>query len=305
MLAALVSAIAMPGAAQAASGSTSPPAAQPAIPPDLAALEQKMLALQISSERFSVTMSVSENPHPKGLGGVGPVFGRASAIVSSIFTAAGEVGFAPVRASFQVSFLGLHYNARLIGSTLYIEEPSLARIDGGRPWLELPDERLGEAIGGGPSAEAEGGLEPASGFGATVDTIARATSIQEVGASSVSGQAANEFALVIPVERIGKLSHRQLRALHKVFAPDLDVQLFLAEDGLPLRERLVFTLRHRRGRLIEQSDVLAVDVPVQVQAPPAAETLTDAALKKLLSRRAKHRRKIVAVHHGRRHSKRR
>ncbi|HTZ85707.1 MAG TPA: hypothetical protein VMB05_03475 [Solirubrobacteraceae bacterium] len=274
-------------------------------PPDLQALEQKMLALQITSERFTTSLAVSETPRPKGLGGVGPIFGRASALLSSVSTAAGEIGFAPVRASFQVSVLGEHFNARLIGTTLYIEEPSIARVDGGRPWLELPDEHLGSAVGGGPSAEAEGGLEPAGGFQATVQTIARATSIQEIGRASVNGQAATEFALTIPLERIGKLSHRQLQVLRKLLVPRVHLQLFLAEDGLPLRERVAFTLRHGHGRLIEQSDVLAVDVPVEVQAPPAAETLTDAGLKRLFREQAKHRHKVAARRRGPRHAKKR
>lgn len=303
--AALTSAVVGLGVARAAPPSPAPSVAPAATPPDLSALEQKMLALQISSERFSTTLSVSENPHPKGLGGVGPIFGKASAIVSSLFTASGEIGFAPLRASFLVSVFGLHYNARLIGSTLYIEEPSLARIDGGRPWIELPHEHLGGAIGGGPAAEAEGGLEPSGGFAAAVQTIARATAIQEVGAVSVDGQTATEFALTIPLQQIGKLSHRQRHALHKLFAPDAHLQLFLAADGLPVRERLAFTLRHGRGRLIEQSDVLAVDVPVQVQAPPAGETLTNAALERLIRKRARHHRKAVAKRHSRRHSKKR
>src|SRR5262249_20206501 len=84
---------------------TTHPAVPVVIPPDLQALEQKMLALQLASERATASLSVSETPSPTGLGGgFGHVFGKASAFTTALLTMSGEVSFAPQAANLQLSF---------------------------------------------------------------------------------------------------------------------------------------------------------------------------------------------------------
>jgi hypothetical protein len=284
----------------AAAGATLRPAPVVA-PADLQALEQRMLALQLTSERVTASLSVSETPKPTGLGGgFGHVFGKSSALTTGLLTMSGEVSFAPQAANIQMSFFGLHMNARLLGSTLYIEEPELARLDGGRPWVVMPNQHIGSAVGVGPSADAEGGLEPAASFKSVVETIAHAQSIEEVGPVTVNGRATTEFKLAIPFERLGKLRRSQARLLHRLFAPVANVELFIAEDGLPVRTRIAFRVRPKKGQLIVQSDVLATDIPVLVEAPPAAETIGEAQLRQLLRKRL-----ISAERRGKNHGKHR
>jgi hypothetical protein len=74
----------------------------------------------------------------------------------------------------------------------------------------------------------------------------------------------------------------------------LRIELFLAETGLPVRTNVVVVARHGKGELIEQSDITAIDMPVLVQAPPAAETIEAAELHRLLRRRV---RRLAARHH--------
>jgi len=100
------------------------------------------------------------------------------------------------------------------------------------------------------------------------------------------------FKLAVPIAALQKPAHsRKARARarreRKLFAPLLRVELFLAETGLPVRTSIVIVARHGKGEVIAQSDVTAIDVPVVVQAPPAAETIEAAQLHRLLRRRAR------------------
>ncbi len=283
-----------PGARASAPAASPPPPAPPAaVPPELQALEQKMLALQVSSERFSSTISIAEKPKVKGpIGGFNHIFGHAGSIVTPLITAAGEVSLGPPpAASFTVSFLGITTSARLIGSTLYTHEPALARIDGGRPWVEERDQSIGQALGSSPSAPGVSGGAPAGGFKGLAALVAHASSIAELGPANVDGRPVTRFKLAVPIASLQKPGHsRKARARarrqRKLFAPLLRIELFLAETGLPVRTSLLLVARHGKGELIEQSDITAINVPVLVQAPPAAETIGHAQLARLLRKRA-------------------
>jgi hypothetical protein len=303
-----------PGAQASTPAALAPAAVAPvAVPPDLQALEQKMLALKPTSERFSASISIAEKPKVKGpVGGFNHIFGHASSVLVPVIALAGEVSLGPPpEASFTASFLGISISGRLIGSTLYTHEPYLSRLDGGRPWVEERGSSLAQALGAQSIGPGGSVGEPATGFTALVKLIAQAQSIAELGPANVDGQPVTRFKLAIPIASLQKPAHsRRARARarreRKLFAPLLHVELFLAETGLPVRTSLVLVARHGKGDLIEQSDITAIDVPVLVQAPPAAETIEAAQLHRLLRRRARrlaakrHRggRRIAAVRRG-------
>jgi hypothetical protein len=280
---ALATAAAVPAIGQASARATV------VVPPDLQALEQKMLALQVNSERFSVTLSIAVKPVVKGpIGGFKHIFGHASYVSETFLSASGEVSLVPQEASTRVSFLGLQSNVRLIGTTLYVEEPFIKRLDGGRPWVEKRNQTLHKALDEGPSPP--GGVGSGSpGYGGLVETINAARGIREVGAATIDGQTTTAFNLSVDLTRLGTLSTHQRHTLAKVLKPIATFELFIAEDGLPVRTRAVLHARHDKGELITQSDILAINIPVTVQRPPAAQTISEATLKRLLARKHTHR----------------
>ena len=313
---ALAAAATIAPAAHASVPAPSPPAspAPAAVPPDLQALEQKMLALKPASERFSASISIAEKPKVKGpVGGFNHIFGHASSILVPLLTLAGEFTVGPPpAASISASFLGFTASARLIGSTLYTDEPSVSRRDGGRPWVEERNTSLAQALGSQPNGPAGSAGEPGAGFAALAKLIAHAQSIAELGPADVDGLPVTRFRLAVPIAALQTPAHsRRARARarreRKPFAPLLRIELFLAESGLPVRTNVVVVARHGKGALIEQSDITAIDIPVLVQAPPAAETIEAAELHRLLRRRARrlaakrHRggQRIAAVRRGR------
>lgn len=281
-----------------ATGVASASVAAAAVPPELLALEQKTLALQVTSEHFSLSETIT------GAESAGGLFARVSRSLPLI-TVTGEESFTPVQASFQGTFLGLKSNGRLIGTTLYIEEPMLGREDGGRPWVEEPNQRLEQATGvelGGLGGSAGSGAPAA--FGGLIEELNKASNVQDLGPTTVDGQATTAFRGSVDLSRLTSVDAAKKRALLKVVKPLVKIELFFTEAGLPIRTRLMLTFRrHRRepkSELIAQSDVLAVNVPIAtVEPPPADETITEAQLKKLLKRtlpKSRKHEKIVPLH---------
>jgi hypothetical protein len=303
-----------------------PPAPAPVVvPAALQALEQKTAALQVTSERFSATIAVAAKPVVKGSAGLGPLFGRSSRVraavaratraeprsagsgerTETLITLTGEAAQSPPQASVQISFLGLHFEARLLGTTLYTKAPFLTQQDGGRAWVEEPDKTLQGTTGllGAATPGAASGSADSSSFGGLIAALNGARSIVATGPSSVDGQVTTGFKATTELSRLATLPAKQRRLLHKLLAPRVSLEVLFAEDGLPVRTRVVLSLTHHQGQLIAQSDVLAINIPVSVQAPPASETITRAQLERIERRklrRLRHlRRKIVAVHRKR------
>jgi hypothetical protein len=259
----------------------------PALPPGLVALEQKMLALQLTSERFSASISIVEQPSVKGPAGqFGNPFGRKSSVTTELLSATGEASFTPPQANIQVSFLGLKFNERVIGTTLYLEEPFIARVDGGRPWVEERNQNLEQSVNLGASTPGGGaGGAGSKVFAKTIETLNAARSIHEVGQVTVDDQPTTAFKASVEVDRIGKPTRAQTRVRRKLLRPLIGVEIFIAESGVPVRTIVRLEYRGHHGGLIVQSDILAVNVPVVVQAPPADKTISQARLDRLLARR--------------------
>lgn len=284
----LVPALAGARAGAAPAASAPPPAQPPAVapPPDLLRLEQAMLALPLTSERFSGSVSIAATGVPSGplgpFAGLSRVLARAAAS-TAIITISGEESFSPLQASFRISLGPLKLEGRLIGTTLYVEEPFISSFDGHRPWVVEPNQHVEQAVGvelgtlggkpGSPATEAFGGL---------VEELGHASSIRELGAQTVDGQATSGFDAIVDPTAVGVHSQEQTRALRKLVKPQAHIEVFIAEDGVPVRTVLRLAIREahpvHHAELITQEDTLAINVPVTVVAPPADQTITKAQL---------------------------
>jgi hypothetical protein len=298
-----VSLLLAPAAAHAA------PAAPPApVPADLQRLEHAMLTLPLTGVHFTASIGVSASGSGTLAGPLGSFGGLArvrahGAASESIISFTGEESFSPLAAQIQGSFLGLKIEVRLIGTTLYTYEPFIAEEDGGRPWVEKPGQRLEHALGVElGSLGASAGSAATQAFGGVVQELTRAISVRELGPRTIDGQATTGFDAIVDPTTIGEPSKRQVRTLRKTFARRADLEVFIAEDGLPVRvlERVpVHERRHRHHvELLVQEDNATLAAPVAVTPPPPRQTITAVALAhleaeqlaKLLARLRRHHR---------------
>ncbi len=282
------------------------------LPPDLIALEQKMGALHINSERGSLVEVLTGVPQgAKGLFEVTsskpsrrrrkrsaprrkPTVVRLTTHPKQSFpflTADFEASVSPKLAVIRGEILGgLSFQERIIGEQVYTRSPLLAQSDRGKPWLYISpaeeaeakaESKKGTAAGeSSPSSELPGPESAESGFGGLIKLLDHARSVIEVGPREVDGQQTIEFeAELRSAELGGGSSSKAPKPVKKALRrSELTLELYLASDGLPVRTRLQMTLG--KVGLSVVSDILATEIPVSVLPPPASETITGAELKK-------------------------
>jgi hypothetical protein len=299
------------GLALPAEKSTATRAARPSNQPaDLVALERKMQTLHINSEQAVAEVYVS-GPHLGQLFGLvhgkHPVQKRSHGHVELLHTSLPqapkqtiplltldvETSISPKLAAIRAVLLGIPIQAREIGEQLYTRSPLLTQNDGGRPWIyESPAEQA-EARAN-QSGEGEASLFPQlgsasgeeGGFRKMAEELAHARSAVEIGPKTVDGQQTTEFEVVPATEQLlGKRPARG-RSKRKQEMPHtkMTLDVYLAVDGLPVAMR--FHIVKGSDAVVIATDILATEIPIPVQPPPASETITRPELEKLHEKEA-------------------
>jgi hypothetical protein len=266
-----------------------PPAAPPpgAAGPTLAQLETSMLALAPTSVQIGLSETISGEVAPAGpfgsFGGLDMTSHRTqagTAKTETILTLSGAISAAPPLATLTGNILGIPVAERQIGTTRWTENSFIGALDGNRPWVEEPGQRL--SSGKGATGAVQGS------FKQTLGDLRLARGLHEVGPQLVDGVATREFAGSIARRHLRAALHStggtELEALAKLVHGSLELSVFIAEDGLPVRTTIGYRLAQgsHHALLNTQLDVPAINVVVQVSPPPASETITKAQLEHLL-----------------------
>jgi len=263
----------------AASASAAPPPAQPA---ELQALEQHMSELTVTSERVAGKETISGKlPHKLG----------SPKSLSTEFS--GEQSLSPEFANVTVKIAGRSLTVLQLGQTLYTHDPSIASHDGGRPWVAESLSAKNGLFGSSPSLVGSGsrgaGAPSPTPFKSDAELFKEGSSIRALGASTVDGQATVGFAGTLTPQRLAEsvLSKKQLAKLkHEHLKLKGSFETFIASNGVPVHTTVLLSIA--KLRFSTSADVLAIDFPVTVPAPPpAAETITAAELLKLEKARLK------------------
>lgn len=282
MLSMLVSAASVMTVGLSSCGGSAAPA--PAHPPELASLIAKMRRLHVHSERYTqlTRIVVGTGKHSQRY---------RDAVLGEVDSSAGrgEIFGGPAPR------LPL---ALVVGSVGYSYSPVLGRCDGGRPWVRRSGRRQGAFVDGreiqsGPppvparasfpyqplrGERNRGGAGPYAGLINLLQTTSGPARV--VGAATVDGQRTTEFATTVdPSVLLRGVSENNLPTLapsneailivqtHPRVAPT-QLRLFVAASGLPVRVITKATFE-RSYEDTEQTDVLAINVPVQARQPPS------------------------------------
>jgi hypothetical protein len=269
LLAGAITCAAGAGTSPAVAGASTAPHARSAtaLPAALTPLVAKMRTLSITSERFKAAVAVrGKLPH------------SLTKLRGVTVTIAGETAISPPAAIFSTTVLNETLNARLVDNTVYVDEPKLGAKDGGKPWISKTVTGTEGALGSNPGI----GTSSSTPFAGLAQEIEGATQVKDLGSATVAGQAVTQILLTVrpaTLER-GELSAKerdQLTRMH--IRANATLELSVNAEGLPLRTVGVISLG--KIKIAIAAEVLAVNFPLEVQAPAAAETITAAQLEAL------------------------
>jgi hypothetical protein len=245
-----------------------PPAAAP-LPPDLQALEQQAKQLQISSEHIRVAEEIG-----------------GGSFTGPLLTADVQLRAQPLAAEVHLSVVGSKLEERVIGTTLYVNDPAIGRRDGGRPWVRFRKRGMSELTGLAPSAITNG-PQSQDVLTSLLSQLAP-QNIKEVGPSTANGQPATEFTGTIDLAKLiagfgSKVSKQLQQEMKALSGVTTTLDLFVAPNGLPTRTVIAFNSKTTAFTITD--DILAHNIPVAVHAPPSRRTVAYSKVRKLLHNR--------------------
>jgi hypothetical protein len=278
------------------------------VPPALQALEQKLAQIRFNSLSFSTRVDLAV-PSATATNGISITAASTHHIVISttgvlslspqlLSSTSTSEGFDPAEAVG-----GTLAQERRIGASIYRYDPSVARRDGGRPWIRSTRSRSAEELAAKLAPLSDvfspllGGLEgpkviPTELFAPLQDDLDQAQSIREAGSATVDGQPTLAFTLTFsPAKLFKQVPSEERRRLAKprkrrsTRSAALTVELWLTPNGLPLQTLTTYDA-HGEG-FTAQEDILGLEVPVLVHAPPGDQTIDQARLIEIERRRAK------------------
>ncbi len=240
-----VAALALAGVPAASAARRAPAPAPAAIPADLQALLARSARLHIADE-VSETASVLND-------GVG--FSDTSSTM--------QVRLSPLELETTSGSGPQAAHLRLVGDTVYLAIPGLARVAHGRHWLRATLHQLGLSraqLVGQSSAPGQSSTALSQTAGIT-KLLHEASTIEELGPSVVDREPVTEFLVTVDFSRLlGSLGPSSTSGGGPFSSAD--VQLYLAADGLLKRETIDIS------ELISiTADVLSDNVPVVVHRP--------------------------------------
>jgi hypothetical protein len=291
----LLAALALTGAAPAAlaEGVQSAP---PPIPPALQVLEQKLAQIHFNTARISDRLVLGEASVPVGTAELGSGLDQCK---GAEVTTTGVFRHSPFESATTDIFAGYRSREIEIGATTYRYERSIAKYDGGRPWIRrrkaATKPERGSANDTDPSTLTVLGAVFSSSrprgsqgpFARLVEDLDGALSIQEIGPATVDRQQVTEYIASLSAAKLlaGRLNQKQHQMARELEAEPVTLELFIAPSGLPVRTTVVVATG--KEGLGEEEDFRAVGIPVSIHAPPPRATIGQAKLDQLQKRRRK------------------
>jgi hypothetical protein len=250
-----------------------PAPAAPAPPAELSSVEQKMSELQVSSARLAGKIELVGRKLPSKL----------SALRSLTVSFSGEESTSPPAATVTETTLGKSITVMEVGQALYLRDPAIAKLDGGKPWVQASVSSTGLAGGSLGLGAAGNQSHPFSG---EATLLRSATGVRSLGPGTVDGQSVTGFAGSVSPAKLaeGQIPAKLQASLRRLrYKLTGSFEVFVAADGEPVRTVARIGIGPIAMRV--SLDVLATDFPVApVAAPPASETITAAEARTLLAK---------------------
>jgi hypothetical protein len=187
--------------------------------------------------------------------------------------------------SFRFTVAGQALTERIVGTMVYLSLPSVAAHDGGRPWVafDISAASAASGIDLNELLQDARNADPTS----TLRLLAAKRLFHETGTTTIDGQRVvgltgsfTPDTLPSSPQISAKLQAQLKAKLTQIGATREEVTTYLAFSGEPVR--IITTLvTTSHGTITSTVNVHGINIPVVAAAPPAAQTITLAQLKKL------------------------
>lgn len=273
-----VAVLALLACAAPASAAEAPLNLPSAVPPALSALEAKADALQITSARTSVSVSLN-------LGGAEKKLRKLAQVLDT--SAEGVETTSPPAAALKMTLFGAHIRLRYVDGHVYLYSTALARRDGGRPWIELAHGPLSRMFGSIGKADLTAESSGSRRFAKLFTLVNEGTAIHELPPTTLYGQPVTGFGEELDEHAgtetsdaggaLGAFSASSGSAPH-VSEPKPTLSIYLAASGAPVRVQIRAGTAGAGATM--SLDFPAIDFPLTIPAPPAAHVISEAKLTK-------------------------
>jgi hypothetical protein len=204
----------------------------------------------------------------------------------------------PQAANISLGIFGKPFTVCVVGDTEYVYVHALARADHGRPWIRLGQGGLAElfTVNGhqvlktktsAPDTGEPSLVEPP--FAELQKDLAGAEEVRELAPATVYGQQATRFLAVLRPEQLKDESLASSAKLSPPTAtppvltpPTATLVVSLAQSGQPLQ--IVVKAEDSGATTTGTLGIPAINVPLVIEAPPAAETIGIVAFHRLAKR---------------------
>jgi hypothetical protein len=186
----------------------------------------------------------------------------------------GSIGLGtPLRADLMVQVAGQSVEERIIGTTIYIKIPALAKKLG-KPWASVNMAAIGKAAGLN-LAQLLQQVQQANP-GQNLDMLSKSAHITLVGPATIDGASTTHYAgtvdLAAALSRFSPQLQVQIKTLTaKLGIKSVHIDLWLTPSHLP--KRITQTYTSTLGPESIQVDYTSFNQPITVQAPPANQTV--------------------------------
>lgn len=188
--------------------------------------------------------------------------------------ARGVTEFATGRGTFSMSLFGTQIEMRNDGTNIYIRVPAGSSPSVSKPWISLP---VGTMTTGPTSL---GGADSTTAYLDALRGVSGA--IETVGSEKVNGVDTTHYHTVVRLadaiaktpEAMRAQAEAGLKQLDQMGLTEMPVDVWMSDDGLPIRQVMTFDAPTGVGALAGMKMRLQVDLsdfgtPVEVEIPPA------------------------------------
>ena len=202
---------------------------------------------------------------------------KLAALDAAGISFSGEASGSPPAGEVHITAGGRSETVLVEDEAVYLRDARLAAKDGGKPWVKVTRAEVQQLISANPTLKGSG-LEPntAHPYAGLAKLLGETVDARSFGTSTLDGQTVTVVGGALPAAKVAEeVFSRKLAAGLRDFHIALPgvYRVYVNSEGIPLRSEITLLLP-ARVQLSFETEITAVNTPVDITAPLASETIS-------------------------------